>query len=329
MSANKLVEKRGLPQGKSILDDSERAAMAEHCRKLVRDGAASQIYGVLNIAAAMFNINQFELWKELDADSFVSLAQDQFGFNKTQAYRYVEIGSKLSDALGGGTVLQRQIESLMERQIFQTRQGLSFRQIHTLSKATDGMHRLLQAKSDDDLSGIISDLKKGANEIRAEIDSKPKTELKAAMSKRYSATNPPDQTDITVLFTALIRQLEEINTKYLRKLYDAVRAIPPEYLRNSKKWPAKAQQTWNQIRVMEELLAGVAEVWPDQVAMAHRMLESIGEALPPVTPVQKLRKPRGFVDVQILDDDGEDPPQVSAQEVDDFMKSIDPSRNII
>lgn len=325
MGTEKLIKRRGLPEGKMVLDQADVPMMLEHCRKMIRDGATSQIFGILNMAAALYNFNKFKLWKNTDDpyESFEDAVDGEFGISKRHAYRYAEIGEQISSVIaGGGCVTQRMIEEQMSRALYETRFG--FRKIRELARTQDGIQRLLTAKNEEDLEELMTSLKDGAQEIRAEMDAKPKTALKSAMNKRYSMQNPPEQTDITILFSATIRQIDELNRKYLAKLQAAVTSIPPDMLRTSLKYPKKAQAMWNALREMEARLLEIAGIWPDQVGEVGKMLTQV-RAVVDNQPVPEPRKRQRRIQI---------PDKIEAVDfeelgdgkaiADQIMKSLDP-----
>jgi hypothetical protein len=271
-------KKTGLPEGKLDLTETETRALIEHSKKLIRDGLISHVWSVLNIAAACYNVRKFRLFKEMAYDSFEDAIQQEFHLAKTQAHRYAEIGERLSDAFGGGCITQRMIQDRMERDVFESRLG--FRQIHTLARTSEGIQRLLTAKSDQDIRDLLDDMHEGADAIRSELESKPKTALKSALSKRYDEMRPPTPTDLNMLFTAVARQIEDLNTKYLSRLRQACRALSADAYKGSSKYPRKAQRVWVLVREMNEMLREIAAQWPDMSEEARRLVSAVGTLQP-------------------------------------------------
>ena len=332
MGNDKLIKREGLPTGKMVLSESETQALIEHSRKLFRDGMASFTYGVLNMAAACYNFVKFSLYERMGYNNLEAAVEEEFGMHPRNVRKYREIGEQMAVHFGGGAITQPMIKEQLEMTVYQSRLGFS--KIHALARTQDGIQRLLTAKSDEDLEELMTSLKDGASEIRAEMDAKPKTALKAAMNKRYSQQNPPEQTDITVLFTATIRQIDELNRKYLQKLQAAVTSIPPDLLRTSLKYPKKAQAMWNALREMEARLTEIADIWPDQVGEVGKLLTQVREVVDnQPEPEPKKRQRRIHIPAQFEEVDGEidvdtdklgDGKKVAAE----ILRSMDPFREV-
>jgi len=269
MANEKLVKRSGLPIGKQHFTEPELRAAIDHTKKMVRDGYTGGLWSIINISAAMYNLSE-SLYSLMGYDSFEKAAESEFGLQRRQAFNYKQIGESLGTALGGGFIAQEVLKEKMRTHLYETRLG--YRKMQLLAKSADGMQRLLDSKSEGDVTELIDDLNRGALEIEEEQQSKGSTPLKAAMRKQFGRSGAEVQ-DVVILIGACIRQVDELTDKYVSKLSSAVKSLPPDVMATRRKPAHKAQDLWNRLRRLQEALAPIAELYPDAVLQAQAMSE--------------------------------------------------------
>lgn len=274
----KLVTRPPLPAGKTELEaPGERQAVWNHSMIMYRDSAVKVVEAYVMRAAAIYNINEFKLFRELGFDTFEQFCEGGLKLSRMHANRYRQIGEGLSDYLGGGVITMQMITDRVPAHVLKGKVTLEM--LETLSKAEDGMTKLLTTKSDAEVQDVLDPF---VHTVKTKHQRESRTsDKRLAFSKKYTDMNPPTQSDLTMLLDGAERSCEK-NNQLLRKLRNAAQSYPnPDLLAKGSKYPARAARVYAKMRETIELYLALSEVIPDPYIKAEIAKYIIGGAVPP------------------------------------------------
>lgn len=266
---SELIKRPELPARKHRVSKAERPLLAEHCRKMVRDGLMMENLGPLNIAAAVHNIKEYGLHEEYGRESWDETVQGEFGLSLRQAQKYYRIGEQLSLFVGGGVITQESMIEDLALSKYSTRIGIN--KLDALARCRDGIRRLLTSTNDAELDALFAELKSGGLELLEQSNTRRKTELKTALTKRFGPTNPASDTDLSALGKLAAREFDQL-AQAADRLLRAARSRPPEDLRRSVRFRKLAQRIYNRMRELDEIRMELAQFIDDQVATAGAII---------------------------------------------------------
>ena len=316
---NQPTKKGALPVNCEEFTEAQIRQAVEHCRKMLRDGMLSTTLAVMNTAVALYNLEKFKWFERLGPEgdhykSFAACVAGELNMTPRHAKRYVEIGSAVATALGGGFISQQQVESLLERRVLQGKIG--FRNLHLISQTAKGMNDLLSSNDADDAYTLIEKIRKDSQDLKFEAERKPKTALKALRSNRFNSTNLPTQAHMTTAINTLIRQINNVSSNHAAYLVRAVEVLPEgDPMRESKKHRRQMQEVWNALRRLYSLLGPIESVWGDEVEHVTKIQNAM-TVIPEAIVVQTVHgkraariQPEGTPDFLKYQNTGPDTPE--------------------
>lgn len=274
----KAVNRDGLPEGKHEFTATERDLAMKHCRNLVRDANIAGTVDILYTAAAIYNWHTFGLHVTAGyeeggiGESFTA----EFGYSERQAYRFLNIGKELAEALGGGFITGRMINERIQSDIFKGRLGV--RKIAELTRIKNGMQLLVAAKSEADVTTLLDQIATHASDLAEAKDAgegaSGKPGKKDAKRVKYSDKRPPSKDEFYQLERDLADQLHTLANGPLKRVCDAAKCIPTGERDNyrSTKLVNAGQSVYNNLwRVIEAVQEYLSPIHIDAIANAHSL----------------------------------------------------------